>query len=133
MVADVSCGRKKKKLIDEREELIVAILSPTRSWVGTEGWDAFVHGSVVVEVAEEAMEREGKERRLWWKQNWGGLIFFADFGLDFLPQSMKSTPIYKGWKMDVLSLLLSNLGPWFNLKGSQPLVQSGYHRLSDLL
>ena len=37
MVADVSCGRKKKKLIDEREELIVAILSPTRSWVGTEG------------------------------------------------------------------------------------------------
>ena len=68
-MADVSCGRKEKRLVDEREELAVAILSPTRSWVGVEGWDAFVHGSAVVEVAEKAMEREGKEIRPWWKQN----------------------------------------------------------------
>jgi hypothetical protein len=69
MVADVSCGRKEKRLVDEREELAVAILSPMRSGVGVEGWDAFVHSNVVVEVAEKAMEREGKEIRPWWKQN----------------------------------------------------------------
>jgi hypothetical protein len=107
MVADVSCWRKEKRLVNEREELAVAILSPTRSWVGVEGWDAFVHGNAVVEVAEKAMEREDRDGN----KTEGGLIFFADFGLDFLPQSMKSTPIYKGWKMDVLSLLLSNLDP----------------------
>lgn len=69
MVVDVSCGMKEKRLIDERKELAVAILLPTRSWVATEGWDAFVHDNAVVEVVEEATKMEGKERRPWWKQN----------------------------------------------------------------
>jgi hypothetical protein len=35
--------------------------------------------------------------------------------------------------MDILSLMVPNLSPWFNLEGSQPLAQSGYHGLLDLL
>jgi hypothetical protein len=46
---------------------------------------------------------------------------------------MKSTLIYRGWKMDVSSLMVPNLGPWFNSKRSQLFAQSSYHRLSDLL
>jgi len=46
----------------EREEHIVAILSLVRSWVGGEGWVALVHDDVEVEVAEKAMEREGKRK-----------------------------------------------------------------------
>jgi len=46
----------------------------------------------------------GGERRLWWKQNQREIDFFINFGPDFLvPQTMKSTPIYKGWKKDILS------------------------------
>jgi hypothetical protein len=33
--------------------------------------------------------------------------------------------------MDTLSFLETNLDPWFESEGSQSLVQSGYHRLSD--
>jgi len=46
---------------------------------------------------------------------------------------MKSTSIYRGWKKDVWSPLLSNLGPWFDTKGSQSLAQSSHHVLSNLL
>jgi hypothetical protein len=50
-------------------------------------------------------EGHGGERRSRWKQNQGEIdFFFINFGPDFLlPQTMKSTPIYKGWKMDILS------------------------------
>jgi len=42
----------------------------------------------------------------------GMTFFFVDFGFKFLPlQVMESTPIYKGWKRDILSLLVSNIGP----------------------
>lgn len=49
------------------------------------------------------------------------------------PSSHETTPIYRRWKRDVLSLQVPNLGPWFDPEGSQPLVQSGYHKLLDLL
>ena len=68
MVVGVSCGKKEKKIVEEwerereREELIVAILSPVRSWVGGEGWVALVHDDVEVEVAKKATEREGKRK-----------------------------------------------------------------------
>jgi hypothetical protein len=68
MVVGVSCGKKEKKIVEEwgrereREDLIVAILSPVRSWVGGEGWVALVHDDVEVEVAKKAMEREGKRK-----------------------------------------------------------------------
>jgi hypothetical protein len=53
--------------------------------------------------------------RKWWK------LFFGDFGPDFLlPQAMKSTLIYMGWRMDVSSLLVRNLSHCFDLKESQP-------------
>ena len=70
IVVGVSCGKKEKKIVEEwggerereREELIVAILSLVRSWVGGEGWVALVHDDVEVEVAEKATEREGKRK-----------------------------------------------------------------------
>jgi len=47
--------------------------------------------------------------------------FFPNFDNWFLlPQCMEFTPIYKGWKRDILSLSITNLGPWFSLEGSQP-------------
>jgi hypothetical protein len=34
---------------------------------------------------------------------------------------MEFTHIYWGWKRDILSLMMSNLDPWSNPEGSQPL------------
>jgi hypothetical protein len=31
---------------------------------------------------------------------------------------MKSTPIYMGWKKNILSLMVPNLSHWFNSEGS---------------
>jgi len=40
------------------------------------------------------------------------VVFFLIFTLDFLPvQSMEFTLIYKGWKRDILFLMMPNLGP----------------------
>jgi hypothetical protein len=55
-----------------------------------------------------------------------------DFRIPSL-QDMKSSSIYKGWKQDIWSPLVLNLGPWFDLEGSQLLAQSSYHGLSGLL
>jgi hypothetical protein len=46
---------------------------------------------------------------------------------------MESNPIYRGWKRNILSLTVPNLGPWFSHKGSQLLVQSRHHELSHLI
>jgi hypothetical protein len=52
------------------------------------------------------VEREGKKNG----RKTRGRFFFLIFAPDFLyPQVMKSTPIYRGWKRDVLSLLVPNL------------------------
>ena len=88
----------------------------------------------VLVVEGHGGERERKERKWRWQQKKMGNWFFGNFGPDFLlPQAMKSTPIYRGYKMDISSLLMPNLGPWFILVGSQPLTQSSYHGLSVLL
>ena len=73
--------------------------------------------------------REGGERKKT-RQRW----FFLNFSFWFpLPQAMKLTFIYRGWKRETLSHIVSNLGLWFDLKGSQPLPQSSYHGLPILL
>jgi hypothetical protein len=60
--------------------------------------------------------------------------FFFRFGFWFLLSlAMESTPIYKGWKKDILFLMVSNIGPWFDPKESQPLAQSCHHGLEELL
>lgn len=41
--------------------------------------------------------------------------------------------IYIGWKRDVWSPLVPNLGPWFDPEESQLLAESSHHALSDLL
>jgi hypothetical protein len=42
-------------------------------------------------------------------------------------------PIYKEWKGDILSLMVSNLDPWFDLEGTQLLAQSNHNGLTKLL
>jgi hypothetical protein len=75
-------------------------------------------------------EREKKEVQLAAKIRGGGW-FFVDFGPKSLPpQPMKIKYIYKGWKRDTLSLVVSNLSLWFDPKASQPLVQSSNDELS---
>jgi hypothetical protein len=57
----------------------------------------------------------------------------ANFVPNFLPfLAMESTLIYKGWKMDILYLIVPNRGLWFGWNGSQPLVQSVHCELSYL-
>jgi hypothetical protein len=43
---------------------------------------------------------------------------------------MECTPIYRGWKRDIFSLLVPNIVPWFEPKESQLLVQSYQDELS---
>jgi hypothetical protein len=60
--------------------------------------------------------------------------FFVNFAPDFLhAQAMKFTSIYRGWKRDILSLIIQNLSHWFSLDGSQLLAQSMYHELLILI
>jgi len=46
---------------------------------------------------------------------------------------LECTLIYRGWKRNTLSLLRTNIGPWFEQEGSQPLVQSCYHGIKKLI
>jgi hypothetical protein len=80
----------------------------------------------------ETVEREGKKNG---RKNRGRkLVFFIFFSPNFLLiPIMKSISIYRGWKRDVLSPLMPNLGPWFDPERSHPLVSRTYHRLSVLL
>jgi hypothetical protein len=55
-------------------------------------------------------EREGEKLQKQGQMGW----FLADFGPEFLlPQAMKCRPIYRRWKMNILSLMVANLGLWF--------------------
>jgi len=73
-----------------------------------------------------------RERKKLLKQG-RGAGFLADFRPDFLfAQAMKCTPIYKRWKMDILSLMVPNRGLWFGWEASQPLIQSVHRELSNL-
>jgi hypothetical protein len=72
-----------------------------------------VHGGAGV-VAAKTRWRERKKRENCWleENNWGGrLFFFVNFAPNFLHSLvMESTSIYKGWKRDILYLMVSNLG-----------------------
>jgi hypothetical protein len=58
------------------------------------------------------MEREEKKNAR--KTRGEKTRFFLFFAPDFLLlQTMKSISIYRGWKRDVLSLLVPNLSLWF--------------------
>lgn len=114
------------------------------------GFGSYGAGRRLVVVIPIASEEMG-----WWRssrQCWGGGcwknsgekegrvncrkikgLFFANFSPDFFhAQGMETTPIYRSWKRDILSLIMSHLGLWFSPKGSHPLGQSGYHELSNL-
>jgi hypothetical protein len=57
-------------------------------------------------------ERVGREERESYElgNNRIGAAFFVNFALAFLLlQAMESTPIYRGWKRDMLSLMVPNL------------------------
>jgi len=45
---------------------------------------------------------------------------------------MKITSIYGWWKRDTLSLLVPNVGHWFDLKALQPLLQRSNNELPVL-
>jgi len=54
-------------------------------------------------------QKADNERRIWKQGN--DRFFFLDFGFKLLhAQGMESTPIYKGWKRDISSLFMKNLG-----------------------
>jgi hypothetical protein len=56
--------------------------------------------------------------------------FFVDFGPKSLHTwTMKIKSIYRRWKRGTLTLLVPILGPWIDLKASQPLVQSSNDEL----
>jgi len=74
-------------------------------------------------------EREGEWR--WQTVKEAG--FFAVFGpRSPHPWSMKITSIYGWWKRDTLSLLVPNVGHWFDLKALQPLLQRSNNELPVL-
>jgi len=75
----------------------------------------------------------------WWprgekRKKTGQIWFFLNFGFCFLlSQAMESKSIYREWKRDVWFPLVPNLSPWIDPEGSQLLIQSRHHGLSDLL
>jgi hypothetical protein len=104
-------------------------------WVRREAESLFVGGGERFMWGIQGLKtwwRE-KERRKELAANWGMTGFFTDFGPNFLhTQAMKSTFIYRRWKTVILSIQGKYFSPWFNLKGSQLLVQSRHHELSNL-
>jgi hypothetical protein len=80
-------------------------------------------------------QRKERERKMAWKL-WGGerLVFFFKFCTYFLlTQVMKSTHTYKRWKKGRFVSISAKSWPLTRHKTSQPLAQSSYHELSDLL
>jgi len=70
---------------------------------------------VIVVVAESHDREERRENSFQKKKTREEKAgFFLIFGPDFLhAQAMKSTPIYRGWKMVILSSHGKNFSPWF--------------------
>ena len=71
----------------------------------------------VIVVVAESHGREERRENSFQKKNWGGEgWFFLIFEPDFLyVQAMKSTPIYRGWKMVILSSHEKNFQPLVRL------------------
>jgi hypothetical protein len=129
-MAGVGCCEGRRKVIEERD-------SATRSLYEVVGKFLMMEMEVFKPVATMLVaERHGGERG-------GGSagsknrVLEAGFLAYFGPQSlhlwsMKIKSIYRRWKRDILSLLVQNLIPWFDLKASQPLIQSSNDELSIL-
>ena len=76
---------------------------------------------------------EIKTKRIKLQKKMGKRWFFANLSYWFLGAHwLESTLIYRGWKRNILSLLRTNLGIWFEPEWSQPLAQSDHHELSNL-
>jgi len=62
----LTIGKRRRRRLQrrKRDELVTAIISLTRSYVGREGWVALVHGGAEVEVAEESTEIERKREKI---------------------------------------------------------------------
>jgi hypothetical protein len=59
--------------------------------------------------------------------------FLVVFGPEFLSRwSMKITSIYRWWKRNTSSLLVTNCSPWFDPKTLQPLLQRSNDELPVL-
>jgi len=124
---------------------VVAVMRRSSRWLRRSWWKKWWSTSAMEEEAKAC--RGGREARGgcywrevadWWscwqiaveetekKKGWKtgvGAGFFVTLASDFPPfQTIKSAPIYRGWKNDILSLMRPNLGPWFDLEGSQLLV-----------
>jgi hypothetical protein len=67
-------------------------------------------------------ENDERKKRLTGENNLGwGLIFLPSLGSHFfLFRTWNPLLFIGGWKRDILSLLVSNLGSWFEPEGSQP-------------
>jgi hypothetical protein len=87
----------------------------TRRWVNGGVYVVVIHGCAEVVATKNMVERDKRERencRLKEKKTRERSWFFVNFALDFLhAQGMESNPIYSGWKRNILSLTVPNLGP----------------------
>jgi len=80
-----------------------------------------------------AVEKERERREVRLAAEMRGEAGFLSFGPNSLHLwTMKIKSIYRRWKKDTFSLLVPNLGLWFDPKTSQPLVQSSNDELSVL-
>jgi hypothetical protein len=83
--------------------------------------------------ASQSGGQEGEKIEEIWQKKIEHGWFCLKFGFLFLhSQAMKSTLIYREWKRKCFYLMVSNRGPYFGWKRSQPLVQSRHHELSNL-
>ena len=88
---------------------------------------------VRVVVAKGHGGERKKEEKVVQKKKMGEKMVFCRLGPNLLSSSaIKIKFIYKGSKRDTLSLVVPNLGPWFDQKTSQPLVQNSNDELSVL-
>jgi len=130
----VTGGRRSRRWKENNRWWRRLLLLLVREWVGEGGWAIIGHNVGKVGVAGITVERERREN---WQQkeknSREGDWFFINFAPDFLhARAIKSTPIYKEWNRDMLSLMVSNISSWFSHEGSQPLDQSECHELSNL-
>jgi len=61
---------------------------------------------LMAKVVVAKKEKDDNEKKKGW-----GLVFFKLWPIISPPLAMESTPIYRGWKRDMLSFMVPNLGP----------------------
>ena len=81
-----------------------------------------------------AGEMVGRERERCQLEKWERGIFLSTLHSIFYSLRPWNPPLFIGGeKKNILSLMVSNLSPWFDLEGFQALAQSGNHKLEELL